>query len=367
MRVLVTGANGHIGCHVVRACLASGMTPVAFVRPKSDRRGLAGLDVEVREGDLLDAASVARAMAGLELVFHVAAVHRNWAADEDRILAPAVEGTRNVIDAARRANVRRVVCTSTGATIGFAPDSTRPLDESASLDGSPMIYVRAKIAAEKIALEAAAAGGIEVVIVNPSGVFGPLDYRLTPATRSIVGLLQGDPVFFAVSVTDVRDVAMGHVLAARKGASGARYLLTGDVVVPRDAAGIFRDVAGIKVPTFRPPRFVARWIASSAVKKARKTDSDAALTPEMVDAVMSGHLAYDSRRARTELGATFRPARDVLRDTFRWLLFVDALKPKVAAKVRAALGEGAAPDPSWRSAGSAPAEGARASEAAAVV
>jgi dihydroflavonol-4-reductase len=347
MRVLITGANGHIGCNVVRACLAAGMTPVAFVRPKSDRRGLAGVDVEVREGDLLDAASVARAVAGVEIVFHVGAVHRNWAADEDRISRPAVDGTRHVLDAARRAGVRRVVCTSTGATIGFATDPARPLDESASLDDSPMIYVRAKIAAEKAALAAAAEGGMAVVIVNPSGVFGPLDYRVTPATRSIVGLLQGDPLFFAVSVTDVRDVATGHVLAATKGVSGKRYLLTGDVVLPKDGAAMFKELGGVKPATFKPPRFVARWIASSAVKKARKTGEDPALTPEMVDMAMTGHLAYDAHRARTELGATFRPARDVLRDTFRWLLFLGALKPSVAHRVRAALGDRAAPDPSW--------------------
>jgi dihydroflavonol-4-reductase len=323
------------------------MVPVAFVRPSSDRRALVGLDVEVREGDLREPASVARAMDGIELVFHVGAVHRNWAPDDADFLRPAVEGTRHVLDAARRSGVRRVVCTSTAATIGFANDPTKPLDEQASLSDSNIVYVRAKIQAEKLALEAAASGGLEVVVVNPSGVFGPYDYRLTPATRSIVGLLQGDPIFFAVSVTDVRDVAVGHILAAKKGSNGNRYLLTGDVVLPKETAEIFDELSGIKPATFRPPRFVARWIASSAVRKARKAGTDAALTPELVETALSGHLAYDSRRARTELGATFRPPRDVMRDAFRWLLFVGALKPKVAAKVRERLGPHAAPDASW--------------------
>jgi dihydroflavonol-4-reductase len=360
MRVLVTGANGHIGCNVVRACLEQGMTPVAFVRPGSDRRGLAGIDVEAREGDVLDPPSVVRAMQGIEVVMHVASLHRNWAAEEGAFLRPAVEGTQNVIEAARKANVRRVVCTSTGATIGFAADPAKPLDETSSLEDSPVIYVRSKIRAEKAALAAAAAGGIEVVIVNPSGVFGPLDYRLTPATKSIVGLLQGDPLFLTVSITDVRDVATGHVLAATKGASGRRYLLTGDVVLPKDGAAMFKELAGVKPPTFRPPRFLAKMVAAAAVKKARKTGDDASLTPEMVDLAFGRHLAYDSTRARAELGATFRPAREVLVDTFRWLLFVGALKPSIAAKVRAALGDRAAPDPSWKPGSSSEAKALRA-------
>lgn len=129
MRALVTGANGHIGCHVVRACREASTEPVAFVRPGSDRRGLTGLDVETREGDLLDRASLDRAMGGVELVSHVGAVHRNFAADPAEIVRPAVEGTRNVLAAARAAGVGRVVHTSSGATVGFARDPQSPLDE----------------------------------------------------------------------------------------------------------------------------------------------------------------------------------------------------------------------------------------------
>ena len=107
MKVLVTGANGHVGSHVVRAALAAGWTPVGLVREGSDRRALAGLDVELRTGELLDAGSVDRAMDGVELVFHVGAVHRNFAADPAQIERPAVEGTRNVLEAASRRGVQR--------------------------------------------------------------------------------------------------------------------------------------------------------------------------------------------------------------------------------------------------------------------
>ncbi|MBS1153914.1 MAG: NAD-dependent dehydratase [Myxococcaceae bacterium] len=344
MNALVTGANGHIGSHVVRACLEAGMKPVAFVRPGSDRRALAGLDVELREGDLLDAPSVEKAMAGAEVVFHVGAVHRNWAPDEAAILGPAVSGTRNVLDAARRAGVRRVVCTSSGATVGFTPDPSKPLDESAPLPTPRSVYSRAKLEAEKLALTA---DGVDVVVVNPSGVFGPRDYRLTPATRAIVGLLQGDPAFLGVCLTDVRDVAKGHLLAASAGKKSHRYLLTGDVLTPAQVAAAFHEVTGVRPSTFSPPRFLLNFLAGSAEKKARKSGQDAAVTRDQIHDVFGHHLAYDSRRAKTDLAATFRPAKDVLRDAVRWLLYFDGLKPKVAAKVRAALGAAAAPDPDW--------------------
>lgn len=347
MKALVTGATGHIGCQVVRACIAAGIVPIALARPASPRRALAGLDIEVREGDLLDSPSIARAMEGVELVFHVGAVHRNYSQDETQILRPAVEGTRHVIDSAVRAGVRRVVLTSSGATVGFSSDPAAPLDETSALEDARSPYTRAKIQSERLALAAAHERRIEVVSVNPSGVFGPLDYRLTPATRAVVGLLQGDPSFLAVSVTDVRDVARGHILAAEKGTSGERYLLTGDVLDPSQMSTTFGEVGGITPKVMRPPRVLVRFLAWLGERKARSSGEDAAISLAQIDDVWGRHLAYSSKRARTELGATFRPAADVLRDTFRWLLFVGALEAKVAACVREKLGTAAAPDADW--------------------
>jgi len=347
MKALVTGGNGHIGSHVVRACVAAGIEPVVFARAGSDRRALSGLGVEVKEGDLLDEAALRGAMSGAELVFHIASPHRNFAIDPQDFLRPAVEGTRTVFRAARTAGVRRVVHTSTGATIGFATDPAHPLTEDASLESAASPYIQSKIEAESVARKEGEAGGIEVVVVNPSGVFGPRDYRVTPATRAIVGLLQGDPMFLHVSVTDVRDVAACHVLAATKGASGRRYLATGAVMAPAEGRELFGKLGGVRPATFQPPRFLLSWMAGRMEKKAAAAGTDAPLTRAMVRDAIGKHLAYDSTRARKELGATFRPPEAVLRDTFRWLLFVDALKPKVAAKVRAALGEAAAPDADW--------------------
>ena len=347
MRALVTGAGGHIGSHVVRAARDAGIEPIALVRAGSDRRALAGLGVEERVGDLLDAASLRSAMEVVELVFHVAAAHRNYSADPQDIIRPAIEGTQNVLAAARGAGVRRIVYTSTGATVGFTSDPEKALTEDDFLETAEAPYARAKIEAERLVRDAAKTGDLELVILNPSGVFGPLDYKITPATQALVGLAGGDPVFLHLSVTDVRDLASCHVLAATKGASGRRYLATGPVVRPAEMRALCERVTGIRPMSFTPPRFLANLGAAAMEAKARITRSDAKVTRAIVNDAFGKHLVYDSTRARTELGATFRAAEDTLRDAYRWLLFVDALPPRAAAKVRARMGADAAPDPSW--------------------
>ena len=252
-----------------------------------------------------------------------------------------------MLEAAAKAGVKRVVVTSSGATVGFGKDPARPLDESHRQERRASAYIRAKLEQEALALEAAKAGRTEVVVLNPSGVFGPRDYRLTPATRAIVGLLQGDPAFLHVCATDVRDVARAHVLALEKGKSGERTLITGEQLAPKQLSALFAEVAGVKVPVFRPPLFLLKLIIGRAEKKAQRDGTDPPTTRAAIEDVDGGHLVYDSARSKAELGMTYRSAREVLTDTFRWLLHVKALKPKVAARVRAALGERAAPDPDW--------------------
>jgi dihydroflavonol-4-reductase len=347
MRVLVTGANGHIGNHVVREVIAAGLSPVAFHRPGADQRALAGLSCEHREGDLLDAASVARATQGVDAVIHVGAVHANAEKSPGEMARTAVEGTRAVLDAAAKAKVKRVVLCSSGATVGFAKDPARPLDESHHQEKTSNPYIGSKVEQERFALAEAARLGLELVVVNPSGVFGPRDYRLTPATRALVGLLQGDPAFLHLCITDVRDVGRAHVLAMQKGAPGQRYLVSGDQLAPKQVSELTFKTSGIKPPVFRPPDFLLRFIIGRAEKKARASGIDPPASLSGMDDLDGGQLAYDSGRSRRELGMTYRPAEDVLRDSWRWLLHQNALKPKVAARVRAALGPAAAPDADW--------------------
>lgn len=330
--VLVTGGNGHIGCNVVRALLEEGTKVRALVRPGSERRGLAGLDVELSEGDVLTATSLGAAASGVETVIHTAAVHRNFAADPGDFLRTAVDGTRNVLDACAAAGVKRLVLTSSGATVGFTDDPARPLDERHHFETARAPYIQAKVAQEKLAL---AERRLEVVVVNPTGVFGPNDFKLTPATRGFRSLLQGDPAFFAVTVTDVRDVARAHVLAARSGKAGERYLVAGDVLAPEQIAQTLVELVGFGPKVMRPPRFLVNTIAWWEEHKARSSGNDAAITREMIDDVWGRHLAYDAGRSRNELGMTYRPAKEVFRDTIAWLLQVGALAKGVEKKVRA--------------------------------
>ncbi len=347
MKALITGANGHIGSNVVRACLSAGVTPVAMTRANADQRGLTGLDVERRTADLLDKDAVHAAMAGVDVVLHVGAVHRNFTADPKDMMGPAVDGTRHVLDGALAHGIKRVVHVSTGATVGFSPDPARPLTEETTLPAAHSAYVQAKLAAEKLALAAHKPGTLEVVVVNPSGVFGPLDYRLTPATRGLLGPLHGDPLFLHLCLTHVTDVARGIVLAAQKGVGGQRYLLAGAQQSPKQLQALYIKLAGVKPAAFTPPRFLLNFLAGRMEKKARATGEDAGITKASIDDVWGKHLAYDSTKARTQLGATFLPAEETLKDTLRWLLFVNAIKPGPAAKVRAALGGAAGPDPAW--------------------
>ena len=347
MRVLVTGANGHIGNHVVRELVAAGDTAVAMVRPGADRRALSGVGCELREGDLLDAGSIARAAEGVDAVIHVAAIHANAEKQPGEMARTAVDGTRAVLNAAAMAKAKRVVLCSSGATVGFGKDPSKPLDESHFQQKVTDPYIGAKVAQERFALEEAPKLGLELVVVNPSGVFGPRDYRLTPASRALIGLLQGDPAFLHLCVTDVRDVGRAHVLALKKGASGQRYLVAGDQAAPKQLSALISQTAGIKPSVFTPPLFLLRFIVSRAEKKARAAGIDPPASLRSIDDVDGGHLVYDAGRSKRELGMTYRPAADVLKDTWRWLLHVNALKPKVAAKVKAALGPAASPDADW--------------------
>ena len=338
MKSLVTGATGHLGSNLVRSLIAAGDEVVALARASSDRRGLEGLPITIATGDLLDLSSVEAAAQGCQRIFHAGAVYRNFAVDPQTIIAPALEGTRNVMKAAQSARVEKVIYTSSNATIGYGRDRATPLDESSHLDDAQSPYIRAKILAERAALEAGRASGIPVIVLCPVGIFGRWDFRLTPTTRALLAIAEKDPMVLDLCATDVRDVAHAHILAATKGRAYERYLIGGDNLTREEGARILSELVGRTVKAMKPPMFMFRLIAWMEERKARRTGGDAAITRAIVDDVGGGHLMYSSAKARSELGFSPRGAKETFTDALRWLVYIDALTPKTRARVEAKVG-----------------------------
>ena len=256
---LVTGASGFLGWHVARLLVERGHAVRALVRPSSRIREL---DAEPVSGDLRDPDSLERAIAGCGILFHVAADYRLWAADERELYHSNVDGTRNVLQAARRAGVERVVYTSTVGCIGV-PSGGAPAegneDSPVSLTDMTGAYKRSKFQAERVAEEFAAAG-LPVVIVNPTAPVGDHDIKPTPTGQIVLDFLKGGmPAFIdtGLNVVDARDVAVGHLQACERGRPGERYILGAENLTLEQILGRLAVITGRPAPTLRLPYAVA--------------------------------------------------------------------------------------------------------------
>src|SRR5437763_4504127 len=266
MNCFVTGASGFIGANLAHELLARGHQVTALVRSRSDLRGLQGANVERVEGDVNDAASLKAAMQGCQWCFHVAASYHLWLRDYKPMYAANVQGTRNVIEAAASAGCTRIVYTSTVGCIGLPkPINGRiiPSDETTPVSEAQMSnhYKRSKWQAEQVAIELARKG-LPVIIVNPSAPVGPRDVKPTPTGKVIVDFLNRQmPAYLDTGLNwvHVRDVAIGHILAAEKGGLGERYILgnaDGNWTL-KQAFSVLEQITGVRAPRTRIPYFVA--------------------------------------------------------------------------------------------------------------
>ncbi len=272
MKALVTGATGFVGAAVARKLLSAQCQVRVLARRGSDRRNLQGLDVEVCEGDLTDSSSLQRAAQGCEGMFHVAADYRLGARDPAELYRTNVEGTRNVLDAAQRSGVRRIVYTSSVATIGIPADGT-PGDELSANSLENMIghYKRSKYLAEEVVREAAQ-GGISVVIVSPSTPVGPGDVKPTPTGQLVLDAAAGRmPAYVdtGLNIVHVDDVAAGHLLAYERGNSGERYILGGEDMSLREILAL---IAGLRAPPSARTAAVRRGSAHRLPGRRRLAD-----------------------------------------------------------------------------------------------
>ncbi|MBL6749933.1 MAG: NAD-dependent epimerase/dehydratase family protein [Nevskia sp.] len=317
---LVTGATGFVGSAVARVLLAEGFAVRALARRGSERRNLEGLDLQVAEGDLTDPATLAPACAGCQALFHVAADYRLWAPRPDEVYRANVDGTRAIIMAAQRAGVRRIVYTSSVATLGIPKDGS-PGDEDTPVGLADMIghYKRSKFLAEEAARELAQAGA-PVVIVNPSTPIGPRDLKPTPTGRVVRDAAAGRmPAYVdtGLNIAHVDDVARGHWLAYGKGRIGQRYVLGGEDLSLRQILAVVAGLVGRKPPRIRLPHAAVLPIAYAAEAVARLTGVAPVATVEEVR-MSKKRMFFSSRKAERELGYIHRPARQALEDAVAW-------------------------------------------------
>ena len=318
---VVTGGTGFVGAAVVRRLVGAGHHVRVLVRPRTDRRLLAGLPVDVVEGDLTDAASLRACLRGSRLLFHVAAMYSLWAKDRSAFYDVNVEGTRRILQAAGEAGTQRVVYTSTVGALGIPADGRPGTEETpVSLGDMAGDYKRSKYLAEEVAREFAGRG-LPVVIVNPSTPIGPGDIKPTPTGQMIVDFLRGKMWAYldtGLNLVDVDDVAAGHQLAAERGTVGQRYILGGRDLTLREIFAMLGRIAGLRPPRVKvsagmilPIAVLSEWIADhitgrpplvavNAVRMSRK------------------RMFFDPAKAVRELGLPQSPVEDALARAVAW-------------------------------------------------
>ena len=316
-RVFVTGGSGFVGRALVERLLARGDDVVALARSAESEAVLAGLGARVARGDVLDEDAMSAGMQGCQVVFNVAGVNTLCVEDATAMMQANVEGPRAAVRAAARAEVPRVVHTSSAATLGEpqgAVGSERTMHRGWYLS----TYERSKTEGERAALEAGRTAGVEVVCVNPSSVQGP--GRTGGTARFLLAFLDGRLKIFVpttVSLVDIADCTEGHLLAAEQGANGERYVLNGMTLTITEALALASDVAGVGGKPRLLPRPVAIAAAYAVEHGFRLARRRPPVCREMVRTLLHGHR-YDGSRATRELGLHYTSPRETLRRTVDW-------------------------------------------------
>ncbi len=336
MKCFVTGASGFVGANLVHALHAQGHEVRALLRPRADRRGLAGSDFEEIPGDLHDEAALWRGLRGCDWCFHVAASYHLWLPDYAPMYRANVEGTRAVLTAAWQAGCRRIVYTSTVGCIGLpkadAQGRFTPTDEDAPVTGAQMTnhYKRSKWQAEQVARELHGQGA-PVVIVNPSAPVGPRDVKPTPTGKVILDFLHRalpGYVDTGLNYVHVADVAAGHILAAERGRVGERYILghTDGNWTMKQMLDVLAGLTGVPAPTWRVPHWLAdpRALADEALSAVTRKEPKAPLGGVRM---AKYKMWFSPAKAVRELGLPQTPPREALREAVEWFRAKGYVKP----------------------------------------
>jgi dihydroflavonol-4-reductase len=321
MKVLVTGSTGFIGAAVTRSLLARGIEVRVLIRPTSDLGNLEGLDVEQCPGDLLDPASLRRALSGCRQLYHVAAHYALWAPDPQVFYDSNVRGTRHLMEAAGEAGIERIVYTSTIGAIGL-PAGGGLGTETTSVTLLQMTghYKRSKFMAEQEVLKLAQ-DGLPVVIVNPSAPIGPRDIKPTPTGQIIVDFMKRRMKAYidtGMNLVDVEDVAAGHLLAMERGRIGERYILGNQNLSLYEVFKKLSRLTGIPAPRVRLPRasilplaYANQWLSDHVTHRPPRIPLEGVKMAKYM-------MHYDCAKAIQELGLPQTPVESALENAVRW-------------------------------------------------
>jgi dihydroflavonol-4-reductase len=318
---LVTGANGFLGSAVTRCLLTAGHEVRCLVRHGSNRRNLDKLPVEISEGDLRSFPSLKRAVSGCDHLFHVAADYRLWVPNPEPMYEINVKGTQALILAAAEAGVKRMVYTSSVATLGLN-DNGIPADEDtpSSLRSMNGHYKRSKFMAEQIVHQITCEHKLPLVIVNPSTPIGPRDIKPTPTGRIVVDTLcDRMPAYVntGLNVAHADDIAYGHLLAYRHGKPGERYILGGENMTLLQILQTIDKIRGKRTERFNLPVKLVLPLAWLMEKRAMVTQVEPRATIDSVR-MAKKKMFFSSDKATRELGYRYRPAAEALEDAMNW-------------------------------------------------
>ncbi|MDA1191891.1 MAG: NAD-dependent epimerase/dehydratase family protein [Candidatus Poribacteria bacterium] len=337
MKVLVTGAAGHLGANITRSLVQQGREVRALVRESSPRDLLEPLGVEFAVGDIMDADSLVAAMKGCDVVYHAAAIYRMWSKDSDDIIRPTVEGSRNTLEAARKAGVDKVVYISTVGTVGFVSDPSKCVDESQFNTHSRGAYLRAKCLAERHALEFHLKTGLPIVVVNPGAIIGMHFTHTTPSTDFILDYLtKGAPAVFdtGFSFVDAEDVANGAVLAEERGTPGERYLLGGGNLSLREMYAALSQMTGLPKAGMKVPTPVASLMGMMLDAVSSFTGKPPLVSRELAHDFGGRYMFISSEKAKRELGYRYLEADEAMRRTVEWLVTRDFVPEPRRSSIR---------------------------------
>ena len=323
-RILVTGANGHLGANTVRSLLKKHYAVNVFVRSNSDLRGLAGLPVNLYYGDIRDREALINAAMGCEVIIHHAAVYKVWAKTASEVMEPAVEGTKNIFNVAATAGIKRIVYTSSTYAIGTSKDPKRLLTEKDWSDQDYVPYGIAKTKSEQIAWELSKQYNLPMIVLCPAAIYGRYDYKITPSNRLLVDIFKGVgmTVKGALSHVDARDAGELHALAVSQGRAGERYILSGGGYELQEIGKLAGKLSGKKVLYAPFGRTVNIATAGIMEMIAKLTGWTPPFTIGLAKEYSHRYALFDNSKIIKDFNYTFYSLEDAIRDSIKWFNFI---------------------------------------------